>query len=152
MTILDTPTEDELPSLSLLCLRSKAYWGYDDEFMRLCRDELTLTEADLADDQVIVAYDGKKAVGVAQISCEPDDCYLEKLFVEPSHIGQGLGRLLFDWAVAIAGKLGAEQMTIEADPDAVPFYRSMGCQQIGTVSSGSVPGRTIPKLVIEIHS
>ena len=33
---------EELDALSTLCLRSKAVWGYDKEFMNACRAELTL--------------------------------------------------------------------------------------------------------------
>ena len=35
------PTIDELPDLSDLCFRSKAVWGYDEEFMEACRGELS---------------------------------------------------------------------------------------------------------------
>ena len=37
-----TPRPDELSSLSDLCFRSKAVWGYDAAFMEACRGELTL--------------------------------------------------------------------------------------------------------------
>ena len=35
--------QDELQSLTELCLRSKAVWGYDAAFMAACRIELTLS-------------------------------------------------------------------------------------------------------------
>jgi hypothetical protein len=41
------PTIDELPSLSDLCFRSKAVWGYDEEFMEACRGELSFEPRDL---------------------------------------------------------------------------------------------------------
>ena len=34
----------EAASLTALCLRSKAHWGYDAEFMRLCVPSLTVKE------------------------------------------------------------------------------------------------------------
>ena len=39
---------DEAEQLTQLALRSKASWGYSEEFMAACRDELTLTAARLA--------------------------------------------------------------------------------------------------------
>ena len=37
-------------------------------------------------------------------------------------------------------------MTIEADPDAAPFYRRIGARDVGTAPSGSIPGRELPLL------
>ena len=42
------PTVDELSGLSDLCFRSKAVWGYDEEFMEACRGELSFEPRDLA--------------------------------------------------------------------------------------------------------
>lgn len=145
MVTLRTPALPELPTLSALCLRSKAYWGYDAAFMAACADELTLTEEDLSD-ALVVAAQGETPIGVAQVSYD-GDCYLEKLFVDPNHMGHGAGRILFKWAVQAAGGLGASTMIVEADPDAVPFYEKMGCVAVGDVASGSIPGRRIPRLL-----
>ncbi|MBD02767.1 MAG: hypothetical protein CME24_00285 [Gemmatimonadetes bacterium] len=37
----------EVARLSALAISSKAVWGYDDTFMAACRDELTVSRADL---------------------------------------------------------------------------------------------------------
>lgn len=40
------PARDtELDALTALVLRSKAHWGYSDEFMRACAAELTVSPA-----------------------------------------------------------------------------------------------------------
>ena len=54
----DSPTLAEIPirlarreethALSELAFLSKAYWGYDEDFMAACRAELTVTPADIA--------------------------------------------------------------------------------------------------------
>ncbi len=41
-------------------------------------------------------------------------------------------------------------MTIEADPDAAPFYRRLGARDTGLVPSGSIAGRWLPKLIVEL--
>ncbi|QKG70358.1 GNAT family N-acetyltransferase [Erythrobacter mangrovi] len=143
---LRLPLELELGRINALILRSKAFWGYDDAFMDLCREELSLVPRDLATDPVAIAVDGDAILGVVQLSCERAGCYLEKLFVEPAAMGRGLGRLLFTWAVDQARLLGAASLIIEADPGARPFYHRMGCFDAGEVPSGSIAGRMLPRL------
>jgi GNAT superfamily N-acetyltransferase len=75
---------------------------------------------------------------------------LLKLFVEPSALRSGTGNALLAWATEVAKKLGATRLTIEADPDAAPFYRKMGAYDVGQAPSGSVPGRMLPKLAMNL--
>lgn len=144
---LRPPKPEELPAASALCLRSKAYWGYDEDFMAACVSELTLTTHDMKNDPIIVAEDERGLAGVAHVKMEDGACYLEKLFVDTDRMGKGVGRLLYNWALEAARRLGAEEVIVEADPDAVPFYERMGCLPAGEAPSGSIPGRVLPRLV-----
>jgi hypothetical protein len=45
---------------------------------------------------------------------------------------------------------GYTWLRIEADPNAVGFYRAMGAEQIGEAPSGSVPGRSLPLLAFKL--
>src|ERR1700730_16713337 len=108
---------DELASLSQLCLRAKAMWGYDNAFMAACRAELTLQPAELQSTHLQVAVADEAAVGLVQIGIVAKEAHLLKLFVEPRRVRTGIGRLLLDWAIERARSLGALQMIIEADPD-----------------------------------
>jgi len=147
MISLRSLTEDQFADASQLCLRSKAYWGYDQKFLEACRHELTITEKDLKSGSIIAAEDRHGLVGIAQVSIDNDGCYLEKLFVDTDRIGTGVGKVLFAWAVDTARGLAANEIIIEADPGAVPFYERMGCIAAGEVASGSVAGRVLPRLV-----
>ncbi|WP_421726704.1 GNAT family N-acetyltransferase [Bauldia sp.] len=118
--------------------------------MEACRDELTLRPIDLATSSVAVAEQAGAVTGVVQVSVEDDTAELDKLFVDPDALRGGLGRLLFAWAVAEARRLGAVGMTIDADPDAVPFYRRMGGVDDGVAPSASIPGRVLPRLVVDL--
>jgi hypothetical protein len=42
-------------------------------------------------------------------------------------------------------------MIIEADPDAAPFYRLMGARHTGFAPSQSIPGRMLPRLLMELE-
>jgi GNAT superfamily N-acetyltransferase len=144
------PGEEDL--LCELCLRSKAVWGYDAAFLDACRLELRPKATVVAAGLVQVAEIGGRVAGCAEISVSGEAAHLEKLFVEPGLIGSGIGALLMDWAADEAARLGAREMMIEADPGAVPFYRRRGAREAGTVPSGSIPGRFLPKLVLDLHA
>jgi GNAT superfamily N-acetyltransferase len=141
----------ELPTLSELCLRSKAVWGYDDAFMLACRTELTLRPDELQSTHLQVAERDCAVVGLAQVKVTGADAELLKLFVEPALLGSGVGRRLLAWATATAQNLGAVRMIIEADPGAAAFYERMGARRAGFAPSQSVPGRMLPRLQIELE-
>jgi GNAT superfamily N-acetyltransferase len=144
------PTLNELSGLSDLCFRSKAVWGYDEKFMEACRRELSFEPRDLEFTPIAVADHNGRPIGVAQIRVVDGEADLLKLFVEPSTLRSGIGKALFVWASDVAKELGATRLTIDADPDAAPFYRRMGACDVGLTPSGSVPGRMLPKLVMNL--
>lgn len=147
---LRRPSVDELPEISALCMRSKAHWGYDDAFLRACRDELTFGPTSLADGEMWVLDVDDTIVGTVQVEVSDREGELLKLFIDPDSMGQGYGRVLFDWSVSVLRESGARTMVIEADPDAEPFYRRMGAVPAGTAPSGSIPGRMLPRLELRL--
>ena len=148
--IIRAPDVSELPALSELCMRSKAVWGYDADFMAACLKELTFVPGDLVSSRIAVAARGESVLGVAQVRMVGRDADLQKLFVEPSALRGGVGKALFDWAIEAAREMGASRMIIEADPDAAPFYRSLGARDAGFAPSGSIAGRMLPKLALDL--
>jgi GNAT superfamily N-acetyltransferase len=135
----------EAQALTALCLRSKAHWGYDAEFMRLCVPSLTVSEGTIAEGRVLVATDdGNQVIGTASVLRDGDDAELGLMFVDPSAIGGGIGRALFDEAVRLARRLGYRRMTILADVNAAPFYERMGARFLRRMPSDAIPGRTLP--------
>jgi len=147
---LRRPEPHELPLLSALCLRSKAVWGYDETFLEACRAELTIQVEELESTPLCVAEDDGAIVGVAQIAVDGAVADLQKLFIEPGAIGLGVGRSLFAWVIATAKDLGARHLTIDADPGAVGFYKRLGATEHGSAPSGSIPGRMLPRLRIDL--
>jgi GNAT superfamily N-acetyltransferase len=135
----------EAASLTALCLRSKAHWGYDAEFMRLCVPSLTVGEQGIAEGRVLVATDGSgQTVGTVGVGRDGDDAELALMFVEPTAMGGGTGRQLFEAAVGLARKLGYRRMTILADVNAAPFYECMGARYLRNEPSDAIPGRVLP--------
>lgn len=154
----DTPatrsaTPNEATELSRLATRSKSYWGYSEEFIESCREELTISPEAIAEDDVVfvVAEVRKTIVGfyaLKQLSSVEFD--LEALYVDPAHIGNGYGSFLLDRAVSAVRKRCGERLQIQSDPNATGFYASAGACQIGTRESGSIPGRYLPLLEIDV--
>ena len=143
--LLRPPRASDLPALNEMILRSKAHWGYDDDFMAACEAELKLHTADIAATSIQCAFEGDEPVGVAQLSSEDGELHLEKLFVAPGQMGKGIGRALMDWVVSTARIAGCCPIIIEADPDAAPFYEHIGADRAGEAPSGSIPGRMLPR-------
>jgi GNAT superfamily N-acetyltransferase len=141
---------DELPGLSDLCLRSKAVWGYDEEFMKACRGELSFGPQDLESTHVAVAEKDCRILGVVQVRISADSAELLKLFVEPEVLRKGTGKALFAWATDISRRMGTHRLIIEADPDAAAFYRRMGARNAGTAPSVSIAGRMLPRLTFDV--
>lgn len=141
---------DELGAAHALCLRSKAHWGYDAAFMQACREELRVTATDLEEDELAVIDGPAGLAGLVQVSVDGTQADLEKLFIAPEHMGQGIGRRLYGWALEAARARGAQELVIDADPDAAAFYRRMGAVPAGMAPSASIEGRMLPRLVHRI--
>jgi GNAT superfamily N-acetyltransferase len=137
------PGESE--SLTALCVRSKAHWGYDAEFMRLCTAALKVSEASIAAGRVLVATDAAgRTIGTVSVAEDGDLAELALMFVDPPAMGGGTGRTLFEEAVSLARRLGYRRMTILADPNAAPFYERMGACFVRNAPSDAIPGRSLP--------
>ena len=148
---LRSARSEEHELLTDLCIRSKAIWGYDEQFMEHCRAELTLGETACTSPDVGVAERLGEVLGIAEISINEDSCFLEKLFVDPDQQSAGVGKTLFDWAKSRATSLNQSELIIEADPGAVGFYRKMGATMAGKTASQSIPGRMLPKLIMPLN-
>ncbi|QDY79774.1 GNAT family N-acetyltransferase [Streptomyces qinzhouensis] len=134
------PTADEARAATALILASKAHWGYDTAFLDACREELTVTPADVRRRRIVVAEtaDGVLA-GVASLDGGPPTGEIGLLFVAPELIGTGVGRALYAHLVEEAGALGCTGLTVAADPHAVGFYRSLGARPVPGAAAGPLP-------------
>lgn len=144
---------NEAAQLSSLAQQSKAYWGYDDAFMANCADELTWTEEHINDPgmQFSVAQLGEERVGfsaIAQVSAGMFE--LEALFVDPEHIGTGVGRALMRHVREQVRAAGGHTLQIQGDPNAERFYLAAGAVLCGERESGSIPGRMLPLFELSV--
>ncbi|MEV5947590.1 GNAT family N-acetyltransferase [Streptomyces sp. NPDC051993] len=152
MDVLIRPARaTEARMLTAVALRSKAHWGYDAELMEACREELTVAANEVTRRRAMVADRDGHILGFTTLEEEPPTGVLGMMFVDPRAIGQGIGRLLFEHTIAAGRDLGFTQLTIDADPNAEPFYRAMGAVRVGNVPSGSIAGRVLPQMVVTVQ-
>ena len=134
----------EAAELSELIIRSKGHWGYDEQFLDDCRDELRVHESSIAAGELTVADVDGQVAGCAWVQ----GYLLFALFVDPPYIGRGVGKALLRAVLSQARADGKNGLFLEADPFAVPFYDHMGGALVGYVASQTRPGRMLPRYFV----
>ena len=114
-----------------------------------CVAELTVSEEDIREHTFFVLEEDGDVIGFCGLEALSDARgELIDVFVEPSHLRRGHGRRLIEHAKQTARTRGWGSLVVQADPNAQEFYGSCGGRQIGTVPSGSIPGRRLPLIEI----
>ena len=122
---------DDAGSLTRIAFTAKSHWGYPERWISQWKDALTITPEFVGRNEVYAAVDIGGPVAFYALVGRGHEVELEHLWVSPERIGTGVGRALFDHAVHKAASLGAEVLSIEADPNAEGFYRRMGAERVG---------------------
>jgi GNAT superfamily N-acetyltransferase len=131
-------------------MRAKASWGYDAASMEACRAELTLTPAKMAAWQVWIAEADGQIAGMVALSLERG-AEVEDFFVEPAFQGRGVGGALMATLLGAARAAGAACLEVDADPNAEEIYAKLGFETFGRSPSGSIPGRTLPRMRLTLR-
>ncbi|MFC9816462.1 GNAT family N-acetyltransferase [Streptomyces virginiae] len=140
----------EAEALTGLVMRSKAHWGYDAAFLAACAAELRIRPDEVTARRIVVAEDPEGAVlGLASLEGGAPLATLGLLFVEPSAIGQGVGRILYRDVLRRAVQQGVRRLVIDSDPHAAGFYRAMGAVAAPTAS---VPPAGLPGALVRFEA
>src|SRR5262249_56760988 len=121
--------------LTRIAHAAKRFWGYPEDLIRLWMVDLTVTPEFVVDHAVYCAVKRSQVVGFYALSGERTTRDLEHLWVDPKHIGSGVGRALFDHLLGHLRRAGVTRLTIASDPNAEGFYRRVGARRVGTVPS-----------------
>lgn len=151
MKVIRRVRQDEAAKISELAFRSKAYWGYPDEFMEACREDLRYSSNELAKNDYFVLCNGDTLLGFYGLAVASDTSYeLAALFVEPEFIGNGNGKQLLTHAMQSVTARGGTELVILSDPNASDFYVKAGAVHVGKSESPSIPGRYLPMYSLRI--
>lgn len=145
---------EDADELSAIAQSAKASWGYPADWLARWREALTIQPDFIRENPVFVAVaeDGGLLGFVGLVRDTETRWGLEHLWIRPGSMGRGLGRLLVDHAAEFARSRGVEELAIDAEPFAEPFYARIGAIRVGEVD-GSIDGqpRIRPQMVLRLH-
>jgi len=141
---------EEQRQLTRLCVRATMHAGYDDAFVDRVMPGLTMTIPLISGGCVQVAQDSsEEVVGVVAVTTTTLQgiALLYGIYVEPERWKRGIGRRLFEAAVARTKELKAGALMIYAEPLAEGFYRRMGAIRIGEGPFFYSPETILPRFL-----
>lgn len=136
--------------LTELAARSEGHWGYDVAFMATFREVYRITEAFITKHTVFVAEEDDRILGFYALVDGDEDVELEYMFLDPSQLGHGLGRNLWEHMAAHCRASGIERIHLVCGPEPKAFYLKMGAVQTGEADSLVVPGRRVARMTYRI--
>ncbi|MEY2562858.1 MAG: hypothetical protein QOH88_1051 [Verrucomicrobiota bacterium] len=150
MQIVQAAPEDA-DVLTAIAFAAKRHWGYPEHWIQTWRDILTMRPEFIVSNVTYAAIEDARAIGFYLLTTEDDGMHLDHLWILPHAMGRGIGRALFEHAVAQARGLGFTAIKIEADPNAEGFYQRMGARGVGeNVTTIDGEPRKLPLLVYDL--
>ena len=143
---------EEASLLTSLAFQSKANWGHGPSFMAACRADLTVTPDHIAEAAIFVYEEQGLALAIYRLSIDGKTADIALFFVDPSALRRGIGSAMWRHILDECRGRGLTRITVASDPNAVPFYQSLGALQVGTVASESIPGRRLPLLEYKLEA
>jgi len=145
----------DAPALTAIAHEAKRSWGYPEAWIRTWRDDLTLDQAYIQSHLVYAIRDHDRLLGfysLIPLDSMEEGWELDHLWLIAATRGQGLGRALFEHAVAQARLAGARRLRILSDPHAEGFYQRMGAQTVGRLDA-SIDGveRWLPEMELVLE-
>jgi GNAT superfamily N-acetyltransferase len=142
LVVIRGARSQERHALEDLQLRASTHWPTYRVHLAAHPGVVAIPPAQIDDGLVRVAERGGEVAGFA-VLLRPvaGACELDGLFVEPSHMRGGVGRLLVEDAARIAAAQGAEWIDVTANPDAVGFYERVGFSGDDEVATRFGPAR-----------
>ncbi|MEM6794627.1 MAG: GNAT family N-acetyltransferase [Acidobacteriota bacterium] len=145
---------EEAEQLTAIAHAAKRHWKYPEAWIAAWKDDLTLTPRHLEELTVIVAEEespssllGFLALRTAENGRPPA---IEHLWLLPKAHGRGLGRKLFEIAVASIGE-DASELRVLSDPNTVGFYLRLGFEPCGEeITAVCGERRVLPWLSLEL--
>ena len=146
-------TTDDVATLTNIAHDAKRHWGYPQHWIEHWRDELTISNDFVSENEVYVLASDDEVRGFYALVVRNDKAELEHLWVTPKHIGTGVGKELFLHAMQRAGSRDVTEVQISSDPNAEGFYQKMGAHRIGEIRADmDHKPRTVPRLAVKPKS
>ena len=122
---------DDCAAITAIAMRAKGHWGYPASWLEEWRNDLTFTPELLASTVTLVAEQEGQVLGVGCLDQSQSPPELAHLWVDPTSIGRGVGSTLFRALCIHARTAGHRRLVVDSDPNALDFYKKMGCLVVG---------------------
>ena len=144
---------DEADVLTEIAHAAKRHWGYPENWIEHWKDDLTIAPDFIATNEMYVAVAGDEIAGCCALVMTDSLAELEHMWIRPEHMGNGVGRALFNEIMERAKTFDAKTVELSADPNAEGFYRRMGATRIGELRS-EIEGqpRVLPRMSVDLES
>ena len=128
---------------------SPCFQNFDQELKNLPGDYAS------PDGRLLLATENDQLAGcVALRKLGPSVCEIKRLFIRPAYRGKGLGKVLVEWIIDEARKLGYTTMRLDTLPGrmdkAISLYQSIGFVEIGPYCENPVEGAKFMEL--DLHT
>jgi len=144
---------NEADVLTEIAHAAKRHWGYPENWIEHWKDDLTITADFIANNEMYVAINGEEIAGCCALVMRDSLAELEHMWIRPEHMGNGVGRALFNKIMERAMAFDAKTVELSADPNAERFYKRMGATRIGEIRS-EIDGqpRVLPRMSVDLSS
>jgi ribosomal protein S18 acetylase RimI-like enzyme len=122
---------EQAEALTQIALAAKAYWGYPEPWMEQWKSQLTFTSNYVEENESWVAEIKGAPVAFYTLLEKDGNAWIENLWVDPRSIGKGLGKKLFLHALELSRQRGFKTLRLEAEPNALGFYKKLGMKKTG---------------------
>lgn len=143
---------DEADALTKVAHAAKRHWQYPENWIELWKEDLTITNDFIANNEVYVALIDDEIAGCCALVVNGSVAELEHMWVKPDYMGSGVGRSLFLKIRERAAEFNLPIVELTADPNAEAFYKRMGATRVGEVRS-EIEGqpRILPRMAIDLR-
>ena len=141
----------DVNKLTQIAFAAKSFWGYLEEYLKLWKDDLTITADYVQENTVLKAISEIEEIlgfGAIEFSTAFHAYEIGHMWVHPKYMGYGTGRLLLNALINHAQKADITQLYAVSDPNAQGFYKRMGFVLMGQQAS-QPKGRYLPVLVLD---
>jgi GNAT superfamily N-acetyltransferase len=147
--------------LTHISFSSKEYWKYPSHYYDIWKNELTITEEYIQQNDVYVVKNSSSIIGFyslvhLQYNMEVSGITLEKgmwldhMFLLPDFLHKGIGTKMIFHLKEVIQELNVTELRVLADPNSQGFYEKLGFTFLKDYPS-TIEGRTTPLLLLKIH-
>ncbi|WP_447636619.1 GNAT family N-acetyltransferase [Flavobacterium microcysteis] len=137
--------------LSEITFQGKAFWGYEKEQLEKWRNDLTITQDYIENNETFKLIVDDEIIGYYSIlQLEKKTIKLDNLFLLPKFIGKGYGKFLINHCIKKAKETNMKKIILDSDPNAELFYKSFGFKTYNQLKT-SIENRFLPQMELDIE-